>query len=199
MSEAGKLIVVSGPSGAGKSTVIAKVMQKRADVCFSVSATTRAPRDGETHGTEYFFITREDFEGMIEAEQLLEHAEYVGNCYGTPAEPVTRQLAQGCNVILDIEVQGAAQVRRRMPEATFVFLCPPNIDALATRLCARNKDSEEKILRRLEVARQEYTQASEYDYIVINDDADIAAKELSSIITAIHCKAEDRIKLILKD
>ena len=194
----GKLIVVSGPSGAGKSTVINKVMSGRNDLHFSVSATTRAPREGEVDGVNYYFLEREKFREMIANEEFLEYAEYVENFYGTPVAPVKENLEKGNSIILDIEVQGAANVRRVMPEAVTVFLTPPNFEELEKRLRARGKDSEEVILGRLSRAREEYREISKYDYIVINDDLDEAAEELSAIILAEQCRTADRITL-LKD
>lgn len=193
MSSRGKLIVVSGPSGAGKSTVIRKVMDKRTDVAFSVSATTRAPREGELDGTDYFFTTRERFGEMLERNELLEYAEYVGNLYGTPREPVERALDAGISVILDIEVQGARQVKEHMPEAVTVFLIPSCFSELEKRLRVRNQEDERKITKRLETARLEYESATAYEYIVINDDADEAAEELDSIISAEKCRTAGRL------
>ena len=195
----GKLIVVSGPSGAGKSTVIGKVVKRRSDIRFSVSATTRQPRPGEVNGKDYVFVGREDFISMIEKDELLEYAEYVGNLYGTPVAPVKAALDDGLNIILDIEVQGALQVKAHMPEAIMVFLIPPNFFQLEERLRCRNKDSEEKILGRLETARREYSKAAAYEYIVVNGDADIAAEELNSIIVAERCRREDRLKHLITD
>lgn len=194
----GKLIVVSGPSGAGKSTVIGKVMQSRPDLRFSVSATTRVPREGEVDGVDYYFLDREKFQAMICNGELLEYAEYVGNFYGTPVGPVKENLDQGNSVILDIEVQGAANVRKVMPEAVTVFLTPPNFEMLEMRLRSRDKETEEMILGRLARARVEYQEISRYDYIVINEDADEAAEELRAIILAEQCRTADRITL-LKD
>lgn len=194
----GKLIVVSGPSGAGKSTVIGKVMQSRPDLRFSVSATTRVPREGEVDGVDYYFLDREKFQAMICNGELLEYAEYVGNFYGTPVGPVKENLDQGNSVILDIEVQGAANVRKVMPEAVTVFLTPPDFEMLEMRLRSRDKETEEMILGRLARARVEYQEISRYDYIVINEDADEAAEELRAIILAEQCRTADRITL-LKD
>jgi len=195
----GKLIVVSGPSGAGKSTVIGKVMERRSDVRFSVSATTRQPRSGEAAGKDYLFVEQGEFIRMIENDELLEYAEYVGSLYGTPTAPVKAALDEGVNIILDIEVQGALQVKAHMPEAIMVFLIPPNFFQLEERLRCRNKDSEEKILGRLETARREYSKAAAYEYIVVNGDADIAADELYSIIVAEGCRREDRLKHLITD
>lgn len=196
MNERGKLIILSGPSGAGKSTVISKVLQLRRDVMFSISATTRPPRNGEAEGVDYFFVSREKFEEMIEENLFLEYAEYVGNLYGTPRAPTEKGLSSGMSVILDIEVKGAMQVKKLMPEAVLVFFAPPSFDELERRLRKRGKDSEEKISIRLKTARCEYGLAGNYDYIVINEDSDIAAEEVSSIITSEKCRASSRIDLI---
>ncbi len=188
----GKLIVVSGPSGAGKSTVIARLMQRRQDVCFSVSATTRDPRPGEVNGVDYFFVSWEEFDDMIERDELLEHAEYVGNCYGTPRSYVESKQHEGMNVILDIEVQGARQIRDRVPEAVKIFILPPSLQSLEQRLRGRGTDAEEMIHSRLVRARAEYREANFYDYIVINDEPDRAASEMDAIITAELCRYEER-------
>ena len=186
----GVLVIVSGPSGAGKSTVISGVSKRRSDLRFSVSATTRAPRAGEVDGVDYWFRTREEFREMIEADAFLEHAEYVGNFYGTPREPVDENIMSGYNVILDIEVQGAAQVMEKRPDAVSVFLCPPSLEELEHRLRNRGTDSEEKILERLTTARREYAQAHKYDYIIINDVIEDAVRELDAILTAERCRSK---------
>lgn len=198
MKKKGKLIVISGPSGAGKSTVVFKALGERDDVCFSISATTRKPRPNEVDGREYFFVDLERFQEMVDNDELLEHAEYVANRYGTPRAYVEEKIAEGMNVILDIEVQGARQVYEKMPEAIMVFVIPPSIDELRKRLEKRGTDTPRAIEARLIRARQEYAEATFYDYIIINDDADEAADELSAIITAEHCVAADRIEY-LKD
>ena len=182
MENRGTLLVLSGPSGVGKSTVLRKLMDGREDMCFSVSATTRSPRPGEEDGVDYFFVSRERFQRMIEEEALLEHAEFVGNCYGTPKSQVLERLEQGITVVLDIEVQGAAQVKERMPEALTVFLAPPSLEELERRLRGRGTETEEKILSRLETARKELLLAPRYDFTVINDDPDRAAGELAEIL-----------------
>ncbi len=194
--EKGKLIVISGPSGAGKSTVIAKLNELRDDLCFSVSATTREPRRGETNGVDYFFVTHDEFDRMVKGEKFLEYATYVGNSYGTPRDYVNEKLEKGINVLLDIEVQGAGNVRESMPEAVLVFVIPDSLDSLEKRLRGRNTDSEEKIIGRLEQARVECLRADTYDYIVVNNDADIAARELDAIIRAEHCKTAERINYL---
>ncbi len=196
MTETGKLIVISGPSGSGKSTVIAQAMAMRENLTFSVSATTRSPRAGEKHGVDYFFMTPEEFEALLAEDALLEHACYVGNYYGTPRAAVEERLAAGQDVILDIEVQGAAQIRASMPEAILVFLLPPSFAELERRLLDRGKDSLEKIQGRLARAREEYRQADMYDYIIINDNVDRAGRELDAIITAEKCRMAERICLV---
>lgn len=198
MKDNGLLLIISGPSGAGKSTVISRLMQMRDDIRFSVSATTRAPRPGEVDGKAYFFKTREEFSAMIGNNEFLEYAEYVGNCYGTPSAPVDDSISDGYTVILDIEVQGAMQVLDKRTDAASVFLCPPSLEELEKRLRGRGTDSEEKIKGRLETARREYKQMSRYDYVVINDDADAAARELDAIITAEKCRAYKRLKYVIE-
>lgn len=197
MSEKGKLIVVSGPSGAGKSTVVFKAMAGRDDCCFSTSVTTRAPRPGEMDGREYFFIDRERFDEMVERDELLEHAVYVNNCYGTPRKYVEDKLSAGMNVILDIEVQGARQIAAKVPDAVKIFVVPPSLQELERRLVNRGTDTPEAIAGRLERARQEYCEAGIYDYIIVNDDPDVAAGELNAIILAEHCRAADRAQYLI--
>lgn len=196
MKNKGLLIILSGPSGAGKSTVITRLVKLRDDIRFSVSATTRAPRPGEVDGEAYYFKTREEFDRMIREDAFLEHAEYVGNCYGTPAAPVDENLEAGYNVLLDIEVQGAGQVMAHRPDAVSVFLCPPSMVELERRLRGRGTDDEAKIRGRLDAARREYASLSMYTYIVINDDADQAARELDAIITAEGCRGTKRIDFV---
>lgn len=191
--------MVSGPSGAGKSTVIRRLMQLRCDLCFSVSATTRDPRPGEVDGVDYFFVSWDEFDRMIGEDELLEHAEYVGNCYGTPRSYVEDKQREGMNVLLDIEVQGARQIRDHVPEAVKVFVIPPSLQALEQRLRGRQTDEEEKIHSRLVRARGEYREADFYDYIVINDDPGRAAAELDAIITAELCRYEERREYLNPD
>lgn len=192
MNEKGKLIVISGPSGAGKSTVVFQAMEGRNDLCFSTSVTTRKPRPGEVDGREYFFVDLERFDEMIKNDELLEHAVYVANSYGTPRKYVEDKLNSGMNVLLDIEVQGARQVAEKMPDAVKIFIIPPSLEELERRLVGRGTDTARAIEARLIRARQEYQEADFYDYIIVNDDANRAAEELKAIITAEHCRASDR-------
>lgn len=188
--------MLSGPSGAGKSTVVEKVMAERRNLRFSVSATTRQPRPGEIHGEDYYFVDETQFLDMLERGELLENATYVGNRYGTPRGPIETAMADGLDILLDIEVQGAVQVKAAMPEAITIFLSPPDLETLRLRLIGRGTDSTERIESRLQRARIELLQAKEYDYIVINDDADTAAAEISAIITAEKCRTPERIHKI---
>jgi len=187
----GTLIVLSGPSGAGKSTVIAELLSRR-NIYFSVSFTTRSPREGERDGVNYNFVDRAEFERMIAADELLEYAEYVGNYYGTSLKVIREHLDRGEDVLLDIEVQGAAKVRKRCPEAVFIFLLPPSLEELARRLRARGTDTEEAITRRLDRARTECGQMEKYDYLVVNGDVSAAADELCAILAAEGCRTENR-------
>lgn len=192
----GTLFVVTGPSGVGKGTVLHEVLQQLDRVHYSISATTRNPRPGEVDGKNYYFVTREQFEQMIEKNKLLEHAEYVGNYYGTPAEAVERELNAGRDVILEIEVQGALRVKQKKPDAVLIFIIPPDFSVLEQRLHSRGSESDEVIARRLEQARTEYKSGSHYDYIVVNDLLENAVRELTSIIIAQRCKTEKRIDLL---
>ena len=189
----GTLLVLSGSSGVGKSTIIAQVLEQRPELYFSVSCTTRAPRPGEVDGVNYTFISREEFQARIERGEFLEYAEYVGNYYGTSMTVIREKLEQGVDVLLDIEVQGAAKVRERLPDAASVFIVPPSFEELAQRLRGRGTDSEEKIQKRLETARREAKEIKNYDYIVVNDTVDHAAQEVLAILTAQGCRTERRI------
>ena len=174
----GTLIVLSGPSGVGKSTVVSHMKSQTSEMWVSVSMTTREQRPGETHGVEYFFVTRQEFEQNIESGEMLEWAEFAGNMYGTPASPVEAKLDDGVHVLLEIELQGARQIRSRFPEAKLVFLKPPSWEVLVSRLTGRGTESEEVIARRLEVAKIELAAEAEFDYSLTNHDVERTAADL---------------------
>jgi len=183
MSDAkGKLVVISAPSGTGKGTVINKLLSLRPSLAFSVSATTRSPRPGEKDGEAYIFLTHDCFHDMISNDEFLEYAQYVGEFYGTPMEPIRKHIDSGVTVILDIEVQGAKQVMSKMPEAITIFITAPDMDELENRLRGRGTDSEEKLLARLERAKIEMHEKPNYKHTVINDDVSRAACEILEII-----------------
>ncbi|MBQ7400307.1 MAG: guanylate kinase [Clostridia bacterium] len=181
----GRLVVVSGPSGVGKGTVLKYVLD-RDDFVYSVSATTRSPREGEVDGVNYFFITREKFENMISGGEFIEYAEYNGNYYGTPKFFVEKMLSEGKNVILEIEVKGAMQVKRIVPEATFVFIAPESIEILEARLRGRGTEQNDVIAGRLSIAEREIRSCLMYDYIVINRDggAEDCAEDIVAAVKA---------------
>ena len=188
MTKQGKLIILSGPSGTGKSTVVFKAMEGRQDLCFSTSVTTRSPRSGEVDGREYFFIDQARFDEMVENGELLEHARYVSNSYGTPRPFVEAQLRKGMNVILDIEVQGARQVKEKMPDAVAIFMMPPSLAELRRRLEGRGTEKAEAIEARIARAREEIREADFYDYLILNQDVETAAAEFNAIISAEQCR-----------
>ena len=196
MNKSGVLVVFSGPSGSGKGTVLAEYFKAHPEAAFSVSATTRAPRPGEVDGVNYYFISREEFQGRIDRGEFLEYAEYVGNYYGTSMTVIREKLEKGVDVLLDIEVQGAAKVREKLPEAASVFIVPPSFEELANRLRGRGTDSEEKIRQRLDTARREAKEIKYYDYIVVNDTVEHAAQEVLAILTAQDCRTQRRIDQI---
>ncbi len=190
----GKIFVVSGPSGVGKSTVLHALLQNRKNLYFSVSATTRPPREGEEDGVHYHFVTVDTFRDWIARDAFLEYAEYVGNFYGTPRKYVEDALAQGRDVVLDIEIQGAIQVRRKAPEAVRIFIAPPSWVELERRLRSRGTDSPEKVQKRLLRAKVEFQTAYAYDYFVVNDTVENAVRELEAIMTAEHCRPDARME-----
>lgn len=189
MTKRGLLIVLSGPSGVGKGTVRAAIFSKKGqEFVYSISATTRSPRPGEIDGKDYFFKTRTEFEAMIEQQQLLEYAEYVGNYYGTPLAYVEQTLAQGKDVFLEIDVQGAIQVRKVMPDGVFIFLTPPDLQELETRIVNRGTDSDDVIAKRMKTAREELALMKYYDYSVVNDTVEHAVRQIEAIIQTEHLR-----------
>ncbi|KAA9219957.1 MULTISPECIES: guanylate kinase [Aerococcus] len=202
MKSKGLLVVLSGPSGVGKGTVrkaLFETDQEKNQFFYSVSATTRQPREGEVDGKDYFFVSREEFEKMIEDEKLLEYAEYVGNFYGTPLDYIDKMTNAGKDVFLEIEVQGALQVKRRMPDGVFIFLAPPNLRELESRIVNRGTDSPEVIAERMDKARTELQLMTQYDYVVENDDVDLAVKRIQTIIKAEHLKVDRFIDDIVEN
>jgi len=190
MTDRGLLIVLSGPSGVGKDTVLQQFLQNRTDCILSVSATTRPPREGEADGVNYYFMPRAAFERLANAGEMLEYAEYSGNLYGTPAEKVEERRRQGKHVILEIEVQGALQVREKCPDAVLVFLMPPSVEVLRRRLQNRGTESPEVVEKRMAVAEYEMAKAAEYDYIIVNRSVDESCVQLGAVITAAGCSVK---------
>ncbi len=186
MGKKGILIVVSGFSGAGKGTLMKELIRTREGFALSVSATTRAPREGEMHGREYFFTDRDRFIEMIENDELYEYAEYQGNFYGTPRSFVDERLSEGLDVILEIEVQGAEKIRKKFPEAVLIFVTPPSVSELVRRLTSRGSETEEKIRGRILRAAEEAEYISGYEYVLINDDLDVCVEDLLAVVRAEH-------------
>ena len=186
MTSKGILIVVSGFSGAGKGTLMRKLLETYDNYALSISMTTRAPREGEQHGVEYFFTTKEDFEKKIAENQLIEYATYCGNYYGTPKEYVEEQLAAGKDVILEIEIQGALQIKKKFPECLLLFVTPPSAKELERRLVGRGTETPQVIADRLARAAEESEGIEAYDYIVVNDDLEECVKQLHSMVMNAH-------------
>lgn len=187
---AGNVFVLSAPSGAGKSTLAKRLVREVPDLMFSVSFTTRPPRAGEVHGTDYFFVDRDTFGGMVDQDGFVEWVEVYGNRYGTGRAWIQEKLAEGTDILLDIETIGARNIRREIPDAIMIFLLPPSADSLADRLRSRGKDSEEQIRIRLQYARHEMEAFGYYDHLVVNDDLETAYRQLESIILASRCRRE---------
>lgn len=195
MTERGLLIVFSGPSGVGKGTVRQEIFSTPDHKFeYSVSMTTRQKRPGEVDGVDYFFRTREEFEELIKNGQMLEYAEYVENYYGTPLTYVNETLDKGIDVFLEIEVQGALQVKKKVPDGVFIFLTPPDLDELKDRLVGRGTDSEEVIRQRIERAKEEIALMREYDYAIVNDEVPLAAERVKRIIEAEHFRVDRVIR-----
>ena len=181
-STPGRLFLITGPSGVGKGTLVAALLQRHPQIWLSISATTRAPRDGEVDGQHYFFLSRAQFEADVAGDGLLEWAEFAGNCYGTPRRPVEEQLAAGRPVLLEIELEGARQVRRSFPGGFQIFIQPPSFEELERRIRGRGTDSEEAISRRLARASVEIAAANEFDAQLVNADLDLALLELERLM-----------------
>ena len=190
--EKGILIVLSGPSGVGKGTVCKALRECTPELIYSVSATTREPREGEVEGVNYFFKTKEQFQQLIRDDQVLEWAEYVGNYYGTPRRFVEDTLNAGKDIILEIEVQGALKVKQKFPQGVFIFLLPPSMDELENRIVGRGTESEESIRSRMSVAMDEIRLMEHYDYAIVNDRVEHACARINAIIEAEHCR-KDRV------
>ena len=189
MKQQGILAVVSGFSGAGKGTIMKALLGKYDNYALSISATTRKPREGEVHGREYFFLSVEEFEKLIEEDQLIEHARYVSNYYGTPRSYVEEKMAEGNDVILEIEIQGALKVKEKFPETLLVFVMPPTAEDLKNRLVGRGTETMDVIESRMNRALEEAEEMAAYDYILINDTVDKAVEDLHNLIQSQHMKA----------
>jgi guanylate kinase len=198
----GLLIVISAPSGTGKTTLCHMLLKEFKDLEFSISYTTRKPREGEVNGKDYFFVNKETFQKMIDEGDFLEWAEVYGNFYGTSKSQILRALNEGKDILLDIDTQGALNVKENFPEAVLIFILPPSLEELERRLRNRGTDDEETIKKRLRIAREEIKKALLYDYLIINDNLEVAFEKLKSIITAEKCKTErlkDEIQKVVKD
>jgi len=196
MNNKGILAVVSGFSGAGKGTVMKELLRRYDNYALSVSATTRAPRPGETDGVEYFFKTKEEFQKMIDSEALIEYACFVNNYYGTPRAYVEEQMKAGKDVILEIEIQGARNIRRQFPDALLLFITPPTADELKRRLVGRGTETMDVIASRLKRAAEEAEGVDMYDYLVVNDDLDACVENTHQLIQLHHQKASRNMELI---
>ena len=185
------LVVISGPSGAGKGTIVKRLLEICPEIKLSVSATTRGPRNAEKHGINYFFISKEEFKEMIDNDKFLEYAEAYDNYYGTPEEYVCKWLKTN-DVVLEIEMQGAMKVKKRAPDALLIFVAPPSLTELYERLKGRKSETPEQLKKRTDAARSEIDKAKDYDYVVVNDEIDIAAQKVKSIIEAHKCRYENK-------
>ncbi|MDS0524950.1 guanylate kinase [Clostridium sp. SHJSY1] len=193
MNKKGVLIVISGPSGAGKGTICKALLEKHENLYLSVSATTREPRNGEIHGVNYYFLTKDEFRKKIESNDFLEWAEVYGNYYGTPKSNVEEMLNEGKNVILEIDIQGALRVKENCEDGVFIFILPPSMEELKQRIINRGSETPESLMRRFASAYQEINYISKYNYGVINDKVEDAVKKIENILAAEECRV-DRIK-----
>lgn len=190
IEEKGILFILSGPSGVGKGTVRKRLFEKATDLQYSISMTTREKRPGEVDGVDYFYKSKEEFEELIKQNELLEYAKYVNNYYGTPRRYVEETIDKGLDVFLEIEVQGAMQVKKNFPEGVFIFLFPPSLEELKNRIVNRGTETEDLVLNRLKEARNEIEMMDYYDYVVVNDHVDQAVEKIEAIITSEHLKRE---------
>ncbi len=192
----GRLFIISGPSGSGKDTVLKEIFKKCPEIHFSISSITRPMRTGEVEGEKYNFISREKFEEMLKNDELLEHNIFVGNYYGTPKAPVINCIESGKDMIVEVDVNGAAQIREKMPESVSIFIMPPSLQVLKARLCGRGTEADDVIEQRTIAALNEIARASEYDYIVINDKLSEAVSDTLAVINADKFKTDRNLKLI---
>ncbi|MEN6462007.1 MAG: guanylate kinase [Syntrophomonas sp.] len=191
MDRKGILFVISGPSGVGKGTVKDAVLERIKDMRLSISVTTRAPRQGELNGREYFFAGEQEFQDLIEKDQFLEWADVYSHKYGTPRDFVMKNLQSGLDVLIEIDIQGALKVKSRMPDGVFIFIAPPSTKELQSRLCGRGKDSQESIIERLASCEKEMEHMKYYDYVVVNDVVKKAADQIEAIVMAERCKVKN--------
>lgn len=194
----GRVFIISGPSGSGKDTVLKKVFERLPDIEFSISSITRPMRAGEIEGEKYNFISRERFEEMIANDELLEHNTFVGNYYGTPKAPVLNCIENGKDMLIEVDVNGAAQIRQKMPDAVSIFIMPPSLEVLKKRLYGRGTDSEDVIKKRINEALQEIARAIEYDYIVVNDVIETAVDNIITVMSVDRFKTDRNLNLINK-
>lgn len=196
MGRQGILIVLSGPSGTGKGTICKELLTGSTNLQYSISATTRPPRTGEVNGVNYWFVTPEEFEAMARQDELLEWAEVYGNCYGTPRRYVAEMLASGKDVVLEIDTQGAMQIKAKFPEGVFIFVVPPSLRELRDRIVRRGTDSPAVIAKRLGCVQEELGYAPQYDYVVVNDEVAAATAKIAAIITAEKCRMARNADLV---
>ncbi len=192
----GGVFIISGPSGSGKDTLLVELFKKRPEIRFSISSITRPMRVGEVEGQKYNFISKEKFESMLENDQLLEHNVYVGNYYGTPKAPVVEASEKGYDIIIEVDVNGAEQIRNKLPEAVSIFIMPPSFEELKRRLSGRGTESEEVIEKRMESSLSEIARATEYDYVVVNDDINTAVDDIIQIISGSRLMQKRQIHII---